>query len=47
MLITAVKNIVSFIIDAFVGAVIEAITAPATLALSIVKVGTVFAGSLM
>lgn len=47
MLVEAVKNIVAFLIDTFVGAVIEAITAPVTLALSIVKVGTVFAGSLM
>lgn len=46
-LVTAVKNIISFLVDTFVGALIEAVTMPATLALSIVKVGTVFAGSLM
>lgn len=46
-MLTAVKNIVAFLIDAFVGAVIEAITMPVTVALSVVKVGTVFAGSLM
>lgn len=43
----AVKNIVTFLIDAFVGAVIEAITMPVTIALSVVKVGTVFAGALV
>lgn len=46
-LVIAVKNIVGFLIDAFVGAVVEAIMAPATFALSIVKVGSVFAGSLV
>lgn len=47
MLMEAVKNIATFLIDTIVGAVIEAITAPVTFTLSIVKVGTVFAGSLM
>lgn len=47
MMLTAVKNIVAFLIDTFVGAVIDAVAAPAMFALSIVKVGTVFAGSLM
>ena len=47
MVLQAIKNIVAFLIDTVVGAVIEAITAPVTMALSIVKVGTVFAGSLM
>jgi hypothetical protein len=46
-LVTAVKNIIGFLIDTFVGAVVDAIMAPATFALSIVKVGSVFAGSLM
>lgn len=43
----AVKNIIAFLIDTVVGAVIEAIAMPVTVALSVVKVGTVFAGSLM
>ena len=46
-LVTAVKNIIGFLIDTVVGAVIDAIMAPATFALSVVKVGSVFAGSLM
>ena len=46
-MIQAIKTIVGFLIDTFVGAVIDAIAAPVTLALSVVKVGTVFAGSLM
>lgn len=46
-LVTAAKNIIAFLIDTFVGAVIEAITMPVTVTLSVVKVGTVFAGSLM
>jgi hypothetical protein len=46
-MLLAVKNIIGFLIDAFVGAVVDAVMAPVTVALSIVKVGTVFAGSLM
>ena len=46
-MINAIRVIAEFLIETVVGAVIEAITAPVTLALSIVKVGTVFAGSLM
>ena len=46
-MIHAIRVIAEFLIETVVGAVIEAITAPVTLALSIVKVGTVFAGSLM
>jgi hypothetical protein len=47
MLLESIKNIFAFIIDTFVGAVIEAIATPVTFALSVVKVGTVFAGSLV
>lgn len=39
---TAVKNIVEFLIDAFVGTVIEAIMAPVTITLSVVKLGSAF-----
>jgi hypothetical protein len=46
-MINAIRVIAEFLIETVVGAIIEAVTAPVTLALSIVKVGTVFAGSLM
>ena len=46
-MINAIRVIAEFLIETVVGAIIEAVTAPVTLALSIVKVGTVFAGSLI
>ena len=46
-MVLAVKNIVSFLIDTLVGAIIETIVTPLSLTLSVVKVGTVFAGALM
>lgn len=39
---TAVKNIVGFLIDTLVGTVIEAIIAPVTITLSVVKLGSAF-----
>lgn len=39
---SAIKNIVGFLIDTLVGTVIEAIMAPVTITLSVVKLGSAF-----